>query len=213
MAEGRFEIFRRARRWPLRQRWLGQSAAAGGVVWLVALAVLVATDNIENVAVRILFGVAGMLGGLGLWRLSSLFSARSARVGCRAVSFAAFAVGGGFAVGTFVGFLLAYFGLLFVTPAAFLTLAVGLLRSKNVDGWVKGIPWFLALAGVVLYGFHAVARDVWDPHDALWLALVGVGWFLLGLVGRASRVDEVIVAGATLSPSPATPVWPRNHCR
>src|SRR5512134_3443314 len=82
MAEGRFEIFRRARRWPLRQRWLGQSAAAGGVVWLVALAVLVATDNIENVAVRILFGVAGMLGGLGLWRLSSLFSARSARVGC-----------------------------------------------------------------------------------------------------------------------------------
>lgn len=172
-----------------REGWPGQTAIVGGIGWVSALVVLVATDNIDSVAVRILFSLSGICAGLGLWRLATVFSARTARAGARAASGAAFAVGVGFGVGTFAGFLLAYVGLLFATPAAFLLLAVGLLRSKNIDAWVKTIPWFLALTGGVLYGLHAVARNVWDPHDAVWLGLIGAGWFLLGFAGRATTTD------------------------
>lgn len=35
--------------------------------------------------------------------------------------------------------------------------------------------------GAFTYGFHALAREVWDPSDAVWYSCIGVGWFLLGL--------------------------------
>jgi len=183
------------------ERWPGQFAVGGGAAWMCGLLALAITDDVDHIAVRLLLGLAGILASAGLWHLAAGFSSRIARVGCRIASGAALAVGGGLAIGTFFGFILAYFGLLFVTPAAFLILAFGLLRS-HVAMWVKTIPWVLALAGTLLYGFHAVAREIWDPHDAFWLAIVGFGWLLLGFAGRTFNRETNALLRPLETPAP-----------
>lgn len=82
---------------------------------------------------------------------------------------------------TFLAFLLAYSVGLFVLPAAFIVLGLGVLRSVVFPGWAKWVPLATAAAGAITYGFHALASEVWDPSDAVWCTCIGVSWLLLGL--------------------------------
>jgi hypothetical protein len=93
---------------------------------------------------------------------------------------AAILVALGFAFGSFGGFLLVHTSHLFAIPIGLVMLAVGLLRGGGLTSWARWIPVFMAGVGLITYGFHAMARDIWDPADAIVFIVVGVGWLLLG---------------------------------
>jgi hypothetical protein len=48
----------------------------------------------------------------------------------------------------------------------------------------------LAVAGVITYGFHALARDIWDPPDAMLFVILGAGWVLLGLAAVGAEREQ-----------------------
>jgi hypothetical protein len=102
----------------------------------------------------------------------------------RSVAVCSAVLGLGFGLDAFpdfwLGFLLAYWVGLFLLPAAFLLLGVGVTRSIVFPSWGKWIPFSVVGIAALTYGFHAVARDVWDPPDAVWFIALGVGWILLG---------------------------------
>ena len=93
---------------------------------------------------------------------------------------AALLTGVGFAIGSFVGFLLAYASELFVIPVGLALLGLGLWRGGGLPAWASWIPVVLAGAGLITYGFHALAREIWDPPDAMLFVILGVGWMMLG---------------------------------
>jgi hypothetical protein len=42
---------------------------------------------------------------------------------------------------------------------------------------------------MVTYGFHALAREIWDPPDAMLFVILGVGWILLGVAALGSEPE------------------------
>ena len=54
-------------------------------------------------------------------------------------------------------------------------------KRGDMPPWAAAIPLLLALCGVVTYGFHALARNVWDPPDSVMFILLGVAWLLFGI--------------------------------
>ncbi len=170
-----------------RRGWL---ISAGGIAWLVGVFILelMFTDSDDDLPIifLVLALFAGISVGWGLWSLSGIFDNRLARVGGRLVGLSTAIFGIGFGLDllpldTFLGFLLAYSFGLFVLPVGFLILGVGLLPSKAVPSWVKVVPLAVAAVAAITYGFHALARNVWDPPDTVWFVSIGIGWFLLGV--------------------------------
>ena len=160
------------------------------MAWLAGIAVLELTyegsDDGFPIAFPILALFAGVSVGWGLWSVARSIDRRTARLGSRLVGASATVLGVGFGLellpgDTFLAFLLAYSVGLFVLPVAFIVLGLGVLRSVVFPGWAKWVPLTTAAAGAVTYGFHALAREVWDPSDAVWYASIGVSWLLLGL--------------------------------
>ena len=154
-------------------------------MWLAGVALLESGVDVDSFVVRACFLVAGLSAGLGLWGLRARLPSRVARLGAMWTAVTAAVVGVGFALGSFVGFMLVYVGQLFLIPLGMALLAVGLWRRGGLPRWAKWIPVLMAVAGLVTYGFHAVARDVWDPPDAVFFIIIGVGWVLLGLAAMA----------------------------
>jgi hypothetical protein len=168
----------------------GLTVSAGGMAWLAGVVVVESTYVDSDASLPIAFPVLALLGGAsvgwGLWSVARSIDLRLARLGSRLVGASAMALGAGFGVellpgDTGLGFLLAYTFGLFVFPIALIILGLGVLRSVVFPGWAKWVPLATAAAGVVTYGFHALAPEIWDPSDAVWYISIGVSWVLLGL--------------------------------
>jgi len=154
---------------------------AGGAIWLTGVFFLESGHDPGSVEVRAAFLVAGLLIAAGIFVSRSWLPARTARLGAICSAVAGLAIGIGFAAGSFMGFLLVYFGVLFALPLGLGLLGVGLWRGGGMPPWAAWIPVLLAAAGAVTYGFHALARQVWDPPDSVMFIIYGVGWMLLGI--------------------------------
>lgn len=139
--------------------------------------------------------LAGALVLIGCWNASSALETKLGRAGMRSVALCSGILGIGFGLdvipGMFLGFLLAYTVGLFVLPAAFLALGLGVARSDVYPAWAKWLPFAVFAVAAVTYGFHALARDVWDPADAVWFSALGGGWVLLGMAIGAFRQARV----------------------
>jgi len=154
-------------------------------MWLAGVALLESGVDVDSFVVQACFLVAGLSAGLGLWGLRPRLPSRVARIGAMWTAFTAAVVGVGFALGSFVGFILVYVGQLFLIPLGMALLGVGLWRRGGLPRWATWIPVFMAVAGLITYGFHALAREVWDPPDAVLFIIIGAGWVLLGFAAIA----------------------------
>lgn len=170
------------------------SLLAGGALWLAGVALLESGQDVESVVVRIAFALAGTSTAYGLVGLWPRLPARAARIGLVVSAVSCFAVGFGFAASGFVGFILAYSGILFGIPVGLAMLGFGVRKGGGLPRWAQWIPVILAAAGAVTYSFHALARDVWDPSDAVMFVLLGIGWMLLGIAALSpeSRVSNPV---------------------
>jgi hypothetical protein len=168
---------------------VGGALLAGGALWLGAVALLESGRDIDSVDVRALFLVAGLLIAVDLWRLRSRLPSRLARTGAGVTAAASLVTGVGFGIGSFAGFLLAYTGELFLIPLGLALLGLGLSKG-GLPTWAAWIPVMLAVAGVITYGFHALARDIWDPPDAMLFVILGAGWVLLGLAAVGAEREQ-----------------------
>jgi len=164
--------------------------SSGGLAWLTGIVILETTYEKSDDSLPYSFLLLALLAGLsvawGLWSVARSLDRRTARVGSRLVGLSAGLLGVGFGLDllpgdTWLAFLLAYSVGLFVLPVAFLVLGLGVRRSVVFPLWAKWVPLAVTAAGAITYGFHALAREVWDPSDAVWYSCIGVGWFLLGL--------------------------------
>ncbi len=164
--------------------------SSGGLAWLVGIVILETMYEESEGSLPPAFLLLAMFAGLsvawGLWSVAQSLDRKTARVGSRMVGVSAGVLGLGFGLDllpgdTWIAFLLAYSVGLFVLPVAFLVLGLGVRRSAVFPNWAKSVPLAVTAAGAVTYGFHALAREVWDPPDAVWFSCIGVGWFLLGL--------------------------------
>jgi hypothetical protein len=165
----------------------GWALLTGGVLWLGAVALLESGGDVDELGVRALFLVSGLLIALDLGRLRSRLPSPVARLGAAVTMVAALMTGLGLGMGTYAGFLLAYTGELFLVPLGLALLGLGLSRGGGLTTWAPWIPVALAGAGLITYGFHALARDVWDPPDAMLFVILGVGWMLLGVAALGSK--------------------------
>ena len=153
------------------------------------------------------FSLLAMLAGFcvlwGCWGAAPSLDTKLSRVGLRFVGACAAALGAGFGLelipDMFLAFLLAYMVGLFVLPAAFLVLGLGVRTSVVFPTWAKWIPFAAAGTAIVTYGFHALAREVWDPSDAVWYTAIGIAWVLLAVA---------IMAFADAQPEDDTPRIP-----
>ena len=181
----------------------GGALVAGGAMWLVGVAFLESGVDVDSFAVRGCFFVAGLLAGLGLWDLRARLPSKVAKVGATLTAVTAALVAVGFALGSFVGFLLVYVGQLFLIPLGMVILGVGLWRGGGLPGWATWIPAFMACAGLITYGFHALARDIWDPADAMLFIIIGAGWVLLGSAAIASPTQGALRGAAVNGARPS----------
>lgn len=170
----------------------GCALLAGGALWLSAVALLESGVDVDSFAVRGCFFAAGLLVGLGLWGFRAHLPSKVAKVGATLTAVTAALVAVGFALGSFLGFVLVYVGQLFLIPLGMVVLAVGLWRGGGLPGWATWIPAFMAIAELITYGFHALARDIWDPPDAMLFIVVGAGWVLLGIAAIAGRTQGTL---------------------
>jgi hypothetical protein len=170
-----------------RRGWL---ISAGGVAWLIGVLVVEMTYTDTDDDLPLIFLVlalfAGLVAGWGIWSMAGSLDNRLARIGGRLVGLSSALLGIGFGLDllpfdTGIGFLLAYSFGLFILPFGFLLLGIGAIRSAVFPGWARWVPLSVAAVAALTYGFHAMARDVWDPPDAVWFISIGVGWSLLGL--------------------------------
>jgi hypothetical protein len=171
----------------------GWVISAGGIGWLVGVLVLGTTYTDTDEGLPVIFLVlavfAGFAAGWGIWSMARSLDNRLARIGGRLVGLSSGLFGVGFGLDllpfdTGIGFLLAYSFGLFVLPLGFLLLGVGVLPSTVFPGWAKWVPLTVVAVAAITYGFHALARNMWDPPDAVWFFTIGVGWILLGLASR-----------------------------
>lgn len=165
---------------------IGGALLAGGALWLGAVARLESGGDADSSDVRTLFLLAGLLIAFDLWRLRTRLSSRVARAGAAVTATAALLTGAGFAIGSFAGFMLAYTGELFLIPLGLALLGLGLWRGGGLPRWAPWIPIALAGAGLITYGFHALAREVWDPPDAMLFVILGAGWMMLGAAAAST---------------------------
>lgn len=168
----------------------GWLISAGGIAWLVGVLVVETTYTDTDDDLPVIFLVlalfAGLAAGCGIWSMARSLDNRLARIGGRLVglSSAIFGIGFGLDLLPFdagIGFLLAYSFGLFILPFGFVLLGIGVLHSAVFPGRAKWVPLSVAAMATITYGFHALARNVWDPPDAVWFISLGIGWFLLGL--------------------------------
>jgi hypothetical protein len=75
-----------------------------------------------------------------------------------------------------------------------------------MPGRATWIPAFMAGAGLITYGFHALARDLWDPPDAVLFIIIGAGWVLLGIAAIAGQTQGALGGSAVnAAPPPGRP--------
>ncbi len=168
--------------------------------WLAGIVVLEVQHDPESDSVPLAFAAfagAGALVCLGMWVAARTWPRRIARVSARLMAACALMVGLGFGADllpfdTFLAFLVSYTVLLFLLPVAFAALGLVALRS-DLPRWAGWSALAVAASAVVTYGFHALARDIWDPPDAVWFTAVGGGWVLLGVA--MARADAAPVPG------------------
>ncbi len=186
----------------------GLVIAAGGTAWLAGVAVLELTYSDSDESFPPLFPVLALFAGLsvgwGLWSVARSMDRPAARLGSRLVGVSSAVFGIGFGLDllpgdVFIGFLLAYTVGLFVLPVALVFMGVGVIRSAAFPRWAKWVPLSTAAAGAITYGFHALAREVWDPSDAIWFICVGVGWLLLGLASLSIPLGAPKVSAVGVS--------------
>ena len=171
--------------------------SVGGLLWLVGVLILELTfDSSEDdlpISFSILAVFAGVGVGWGCWKAASFLKVRLARFGLKSVSVCSLVFGTGFGLALVeemvLGFLLSYFVGLFILPLAFLVLGFGVMKSAVYPVWAKWLPFAVSTVAVVTYLFHALAREVWDPSDAVWYMALGAGWVLLGLAIAGFRVS------------------------
>jgi hypothetical protein len=169
-------------------RGRGILVAVGGLAWLAGVLILELTfDSVEDdlpLSFAVLATFAGLAVGWGCWSVASLLDRRTGQVGMRSVAVCSATFGVGFGLDVipdmWLGFFLAYTVGLFVIPFAFLLLGIGVAKSSVFPSWAKWVPFTVAGVAILTYAFHALARDVWDPSDAVWFTALGVGWVLLG---------------------------------
>lgn len=167
----------------------GWAVSLGGVAWLAGVLVLESTyDSSQDdlpTSFPILALVAGLAVGWGCWTSASTLESRVGRVGLRSVGVCSLVLGVGFgldlAPDMFLAFFLAYTVGLFVLPVAFLVFGIGVTGSTVYPRWAKWLPYAVSVTAAVTYGFHALARDIWDPSDAVWFGTLGLGWVILGI--------------------------------
>ena len=177
-------------------RRAGIATIVGGIMWLAGVLVLELTYDPEldslPVSFEVLATAAGIAVGWGCWRAARDVDRPTGRFGLRAVAVCSGVFGVGFGIGAipdlFLGFLLTYTIGLFVLPVAFLLLGLGVVRSHVVPGWAKWVPFVTLAIAVITYGFHALARQVWDPSDAIWFTALGGSWVLIGAAIPAFNV-------------------------
>jgi len=184
----------------MSNRSRGLIVSLGGLAWLAGVVVLEAAldpgDDSLPVAFPILAGFMGVTVGFGLYGFAEQLERRMARIGLRLVAICAAMLGLGFALALvaeagFLGFLISYSVGLFVLPFALLWFGLTVLSSRVLPGWAKAVPLTMTSIAVLTFGFHAVARDIWDPPDAVWFTCIGVGWTLLGLgIAGGAQVDH-----------------------
>lgn len=168
----------------------------GGLAWLAGVLILELTfDSLEEdlpVSFLILALFAGTVVGWGCWSTSPALERTLSRVGLRSVAVCSFVLGLGFGLALvpdmFLAFLLSYSVGLFLLPVAFLVFGIGIAKSTVFPGWAKGLPFVVFAVALITYGFHALARDVWDPSDAVWYTTLGLGWVVLGAAIASFRV-------------------------
>ena len=170
----------------------GWGLITGGVLWLAGVGLLESGRDIESWSVRVGFTAAGILIAVDLVALRARLPSRVARVGVVALAAAAAGVGVGVASDSYPGFLAAYVGLLFVIPVSMALFGLGLWRGGGLPAWATWIPLLLAGAGVVTYGFHAIAREIWDPPDSVMFLILGLGWLLVGVAALQRPSDQVV---------------------
>lgn len=171
----------------------------GGVAWLAGVLILELTyDSSQDdlpTSFSILALVAGLAVGWGCWTSASNLESRTGRVGLRSVGGCSLVLGVGFGLDLFpdmfLAFLLSYTVGLFLLPVAFLVFGIGVTRSTVYPGWAKWLPYAVSATAVITYGFHALARDVWDPSDAVWFGALGLGWAILGVALSSFRIPEM----------------------
>ncbi len=167
-------------------------------MWLAGVLILELTYDPEldslPVSFEALATAAGIAVASGCWRAARTLERPMGRFGFRAVAISSGVFGVGFGVGTvpdfFLGFFLTYTVGLFVLPVAFLVMGIGISRSRVFPGWARWVPFATVAAGVTTYGFHALAREVWDPSDAVWFATLGAAWILIGLAIHSLDVER-----------------------
>lgn len=183
----------------------------GGVAWLVGVLILELTydssDDDLPISFSILALIAGLAVGWGCWTSATRLDSRVSRVGLRSVGVCSFILGLGFGLelipGMFMAFLLSYTTGLFLLPAAFLLFGIGVARSRVYPGWAKWLPYSMFGIAAVTYGFHSLAREVWDPSDAIWFGALGLGWSILGIAITSFRAPEITekAEGRPLAPA------------
>lgn len=177
-------------------RSASMATIVGGILWLAGVLILELTYDPEldslPVSFEALATVAGIAVAWGCWRAAQDVDRPTGRFGLRAVAVCSGLFGVGFGIGAipdlFLGFLLTYTIGLFVLPVAFLVLGLGALRSQVVPGWAKWVPFVTVAVAVITYGFHALARQVWDPSDAIWFTTLRVSWIMIGAAMSAFNV-------------------------
>lgn len=174
----------------MTQQSRGWLISAGGIAWLVGVLVLETTYTDTDDDLPVIFLVLALFGGIaagwGIWAMARSLDNRLARFGGRLVGVSSAIFGIGFGLDllpfdAFLGFLLAYTFGLFILPLGFFLLGIGVLPSAVFPGWAKWVPLSVAAMAAITYGFHALAREVWDPPDAVWFIGLGIGWLLIGL--------------------------------
>ncbi|HVE75913.1 MAG TPA: hypothetical protein VND22_03995 [Actinomycetota bacterium] len=106
------------------------------------------------------------------------------RVGAILCAVTCLLMGVSMVVGSFLSFLVLYWGGLFVLPVAALVLGLGMVRGGGLPWWGSAPVLLIPAVGVVTYGFHTLARETWDPPDVVYFTTLGVAWALLGWANR-----------------------------
>lgn len=182
----------------MSSRARGWAVSLGGVAWLIGVAILELTYDPSRddlpVSFSLLALVAGLAVGWGCWSSATGLESGLGRVGLRSVGVCSFVLGVGFGLelipDMFLAFLLSYTVGLFLLPVAFLLFGIGVTASGVYPGWAKWLPYTMFGIAAVTYGFHALAREVWDPSDAVWFGALGFGWSILGIAIASFQTSE-----------------------